>query len=207
MTKMTSSTDLPFSRAQFPLLKSSADAATGSLAYAHGHTAGYTSGLRKAAVDVEHRRIQMEAEHAAVLSDCEARTGRALASLAAAAAALDAAAVPVLAEAQDALAAAALDLAEAILGRELADTDTSARAALARALAETPSAGVRTVRMHPADLTVLAGTITETPGVILTADGSLDRGDAFAEFEAGHLDARIGSALARARAALLEGQA
>jgi flagellar assembly protein FliH len=207
MTKMTSSTDLPFSRAQFPLLKASTDAAAGSLAYAHGHTAGYTSGLRKAAVEAEMRRVQMEAEHAAVLSECEARTGRVLAALASAAAALQAAVVPVLDDAQDALAASALDLAEAILGRELSDTDSSARAALARALADTPSAGVSKVRMHPADLSLLGDTVKETPGVVFTADDSLDRGDAFAEFEAGHLDARIGTALARARAALLEDQA
>ena len=203
---MTSSTDIPFSRAHFPLLKASPDAATGSLAYAHGHTAGYTSGLRKAALEAEERRGQMEAEHAAVLSDCEARTRRALATLAAAAAALDAAAVPVLAEAQDSLAAAALDLAETILGRELSDTDTSARAALARALAHAPSAGVPTIRMHSADLRVLDDAISETHGVIFTADDSLERGDALAQFEAGHLDARIGTALARARAALLEDQ-
>lgn len=204
---MTSSTDLPFSRAHFPLLKTAGGAATGTLAYAHGHTAGYTSGLRKAALEADKRRAQMEAEHAALLRDCEARTGRVVAALAAATAALEAAAVPVLAEAEDALAAAALDLAEAILGRELADTEASARAALARALAGTPSAGVPTVRMHPADLLVLDDTIRNTPGVVFTGDGSLDQGDAFAEFDAGHLDARIGTALARARAALLEDRA
>lgn len=201
---MTSSTDIPFSRAEFPSLKPSRDAAGGSLAYAHGHTAGYTSGLREAALDAENRRILMEAEHAAVLADCEARTGHVLATLVAAVAALEAATVPVITEVQDSLAASSLDLAEAILARELADTEKSARAALARALAVPPEVGTRTIHMHPADLCVLDDAIRDSAGVLFVADDSLTPGDAFTEFKAGYLDARIRTALDRARAALLE---
>lgn len=199
---MTSSTDIPFSRAVFPTLKTSRDATADSLAYAHGHTAGYTAGLRKATVDAEERRSRMEAEHAAVLSHSQARTGHVLATLAAAAAALEAAAVPVITEVQDALAASALDLAEAILGRELSDADTAARAALARATAVRLPAGTRTVRMHPADLSVLDKATREAAGVVFVADETLERGDAFTEFEGGYLDARIRTAMERARQAL-----
>jgi flagellar assembly protein FliH len=202
MTKMTSSTDIPFSRAVFPALRNSRDATEDSLAYAHGHTAGYTAGLRKALAAADERRSIMEAEHAAVLSHAEARTGRVLATLAAAAAALEAAVLPVIAEAQDILAAAALDLAEAILGRELSDADTAARAALARATAVPPSAGTRTVRMHPADLSVLDDPTRAAAVAVFVGDETLQRGDAFTEFETGYLDARIGAAMERARQAL-----
>lgn len=199
---MTSSTDIPFARAVFPALKTARDATADSLAYAHGHTAGYTAGLRGAAAEAEERRSRMEAEHAAVLSHAEARTGQALATLAAAAAALEASVVPVITDAQDALAASALDLAEAILGRELSDADTAARAALARATGVGPSAGTRTVRMHPADLSVLDKVTREAAAVLFVADETLERGDAITEFGAGYLDARISTALGRARKAL-----
>lgn len=199
---MTSSTDIPFSRAVFPALRNSRDATGDSLAYAHGHTAGYTAGLRKALADAEERRSIMEAEHAALLSHSEARTGRVLATLAAAAAALEAAVVPVITEAQDTLAASALDLAEAILGLELSDADTAARAALARAGAVPLPTGTRTVRMHPADLSVLDDHTQAAAGVVFVGDETLERGDAFAEFETGYLDASIGAAMERARRAL-----
>jgi flagellar assembly protein FliH len=144
----------------------------------------------------------MEAEHAALLSHSEARTGRVLAALAAAAAALDAAVVPVITEAQDTLAASALDLAEAILGLELSDADTAARAALARASALPIPTGTRTVRMHPADLSVLDDPTRAAAGAVFVGDETLQRGDAFTEFETGYLDARIGAAMERARQAL-----
>lgn len=200
---MTSSTDIPFSRAVFPALANPRNTAGESLAYAHGHTAGYTAGLRKAVAEAEERRSAMEAEHAALLSRSEARTGRALAVLAAAAAALEAAAVPVLAQAQDTLAASALELAESVLGLELCNADTSARAALARATTAPLPAGTRTVRMNPADLSVLDGPTRAAAGVVFVGDETLERGDAIVEFESGYLDARIRTALERARQALI----
>jgi flagellar assembly protein FliH len=199
---MTSSTDIQFSRLVFPALKPPHDGAADSIAYARGHAAGYTAGLRKAAAEAEERRSRMEAEHASALGDAEARTRHALAILAAAAAALEAAVVPVITEAQDVLAVSALDLAEAVLGRELSDAENGARAALARATAGAPPAGTLTVRMHPADLSVLDKTTMEAVAVLFAADETLERGDAVTEFEAGYLDARIGSALERARHAL-----
>lgn len=199
---MTSSTDRPISVAVFPPLKSSQDTARDSAAYTYGHTAGYTAGIRKAAREAELRRAGMEAEHAAALSHANLRTERALAVLSQASAALEAATVPVLADAQGTLADAALELAEAILGRELSDEPNSARAALARATAAPLSVGERTVRMHPADLSVLDDATRAEAGVVFRADESLSRGDAVTEFESGYLDARIATALDRARRAL-----
>jgi flagellar assembly protein FliH len=200
---MTSSTDIPFSRAVFPPLKTAGDATEDRLAYAHGHTAGYTAGLRKAAAEAEERRRGMEAEHAAALREAEIRAGQVIAALAAAASSLDAAVVPVLAEAQDTLAGAALDLAEAILGHELSDADTAARAALLRATAAPLPAGVRTVRMHPADLSLLDQATRDAAAVRFAPDETLERGDAVTEFETGYLDARIRTAMERARQALI----
>jgi flagellar assembly protein FliH len=144
----------------------------------------------------------MEAEHSAALLHAQARTDRALALLGGAVEAVNAAVLPVVTDAQDALVEAAMDLAETIIGVELGDGDLSSRAALARALAATLPAGTVTVRMHPTDLSVI-DTGTLPAGVRLTADPSLARGDAVAEYEHGHLNATIGSALARARTALL----
>ena len=111
--------------------------------------------------------------------------------------------VPVIAEVQDSLAAAALELAEALLGRELANGETSSRAALDRALSGVDVRLVQQVRMHPADLAVLGDDVLNQAGVVFSADPSLKRGDAVTEFPDGFLDATLASALSRARAALL----
>lgn len=200
---MTSSTDMPFSRAVFPALSRVRDAASDAIAYSHGHTAGYTAGIRMAATEADKRRGEMESEHAAALDHAVVRTDQALATLGAAARALELSYLPVLTSAQDALAYAALDLAEAILGHELSDSENSARAALTRALAVPASSGTRTVRLNPSDLAVLIEDSLTAAGVIFVADETVARGDAFTEFETGYLDARIATALERAREALV----
>lgn len=63
---------------------------------------------------------------------------------------------------------------------------------------------VAAVRLHPADVAVLKAVgMSEAAGVDLVPDASLARGDAMAQYPDGWLDARIGTALARARAVLL----
>lgn len=196
------STDTAYTELTYPSLRSPGQVKADTVAFAHGHTAGYTAGLRKATAEADARRLEMEAEHSAALLHAEARTDRALELLGGAVEAVNAAVLPVVTDAQDALVAAAMDLAETIIGVELGDGELSSRAALARALAVTPPAGSVTVRMHPTDLSVIgAGTLPA--GVLLTADPTLARGDAVADYEHGHLNATIGSALARARTALL----
>lgn len=56
------------------------------------------------------------------------------------------------------------------------------------------------VRLHPDDVHLLAQAGVEDP--VLLADATLGRGDAVADLEHGFLDARIGTAVARARAGL-----
>ncbi|MEN1977050.1 FliH/SctL family protein, partial [Cellulomonas sp. P4] len=116
--------------------------------------------------------------------------------------------------------AAALELAAVVLGQEVADAPTAARAALRRLREQDPRREVHTVRLHPRDLAtvraalaapaatgdvpagdVLAG-LPDLTGVELVADPALEPGDAVGELPDGYLDARIGAALDRARAAL-----
>ncbi|WP_146067680.1 hypothetical protein [Cryobacterium sp. M25] len=207
-----------FSAVTFPSLQGERDAG-GDASRARGHAAGYTAGLRAAAAEVDARIARLDAEQAAAGAIGQARIDRAVALLGAAAAALHERTVPVIQEAEDTLVATALELAEAILGYSLGDADASARAALGRALATgaTGATGVtgatvttgalgtvrpHSVRMNPADLALIDLITRADAGVDFTADADLARGDAIAEFPDGFLDARIGTALTRAKAAL-----
>lgn len=168
-----------------------------------GHAAGYAAGLRAAGAELTGQKAALDAEHRAALLHDGARTDRAIAVLTAAVFALDSRLLPVVTDAQDAIAAAALDLAETIIGTELADGERSAGAALARALAVVDPATITTIRLNPLDLGVLDETVRAVSGVSFTADASLARGDAIADLSLGFLDARIATAVARARAAIL----
>lgn len=190
----------------FPALPSAAGAAEAAAAFTQGHTAGYTAGLRKATAEAAERRAEMEAEHAAVLRQCEARSNRALAALQAGVKALEDVALPLVGQAQDVLAHASLDLAEAVIGHELSQGDLSARAAIARALEEPIQPGLHTIRLNPNDLSMLNRVDLEKLGLQVLPDPTLAVGDATAEFENGFLDARISTALDRAKAELAGAQ-
>ncbi|MET1042644.1 MAG: FliH/SctL family protein [Microbacteriaceae bacterium] len=197
------STDLAFSPVAYPVLRGANEQKLQAQAHAAGHTAGYTEGLRAAAADTAAVRARVEQESAASIRRAEEQTARALAALAMAARALDDRTVPVIIDAQNTLAAAAIDLAEAILGYELAQGENTARAALDRALCSVDPDTVRSVRMNPDDLADLDAATRAAAAVTLVADPTLSRGDAITEFPDGYLDARIGTALDRARDALL----
>ncbi|WP_256041579.1 FliH/SctL family protein [Cryobacterium sp. SO1] len=189
---------------------------------ARGHAAGYTEGLRAAAAAVDARVAGLEAEHAELMRATDEQHDRTLAGLNAAVRALEERTVPVLHDVEDTLLDAAIDLAEAIIGHTLADETAAVRAALGRTIADgpagAPAAGrtishttgrtvTHTVRLNPHDLAALDVAAVAEAGVTLVADASLSRGDAVSEFPDGYLDARIGSALQRARAALAGGTA
>ncbi|WP_154792083.1 FliH/SctL family protein [Occultella kanbiaonis] len=190
-----------FAPAVFPATGASPDPRGQEQAQRRGHAAGYAAGLRAARATLAERLTELETEHERHDAERSAATAGAVAALSAAAARLDARETTTLLDAQDQLAAAAVDLAEAVLGIELADGDTSARAALTRALAGVRHEVVRTVRMHPDDIATLAG--AQAP-VDLVADAALTRGDAMVDLDAGFLDAGIRTALGRARAALTQ---
>lgn len=173
--------------------------------YTQGHAAGYAAGIRAAAAEQLGLREQLQAEHRAMLDAGRLAVGHAVRALEAAAAESRQRRGAVLEEAQDVLAAGAMELAEAILGYELNDGANTARAALARALATASDVQtVTTVRLHPEDLAALTAVdVGSVAGVELKADPALDRGDAIAEYPQGWLDARLGTAVDRAKAALL----
>ncbi|MFD5276362.1 FliH/SctL family protein [Pseudarthrobacter sp. NPDC058362] len=179
--------------------------------YVHGHAAGYTAGLR--AAEAERLRLleELEADLAA-RRDEQQREARYLARLLQSAAeVLSARTVPTVAAAEETLVVAAVELAEAILGYELADRSKAARAALDRALSGSKGLEVVTIRMNPQDLDVLERAMADgvspagepgRPAVGLTPDPALSCGDAVAELPHGFLDAKISTALARAKSAL-----
>ncbi|TRW45625.1 FliH/SctL family protein [Georgenia yuyongxinii] len=191
-----------------PTSRAAASTASAS-GYAAGYAAGFNAGSKAAAVaaaEAERRREADEIAHAARRA-ADAET--ALTVLAQTAAAARARTAPVIGDALETVVRAAVELAEALLGAELADDDTSARTALTRALTEAGEDDVVRVRLNPEDhahlrtmLEAQPGTLDIPAGIELVPDPSLARGDAVSELTEGFLDARLGSALARARAAL-----
>jgi len=189
-----------------PDSRTAADTAATARAQAQGHALGYADGMRRAGAETEAFRARLEAEHATVQDALKARVGAEIAALAAARAAVSERTAPVLADAERTLFECALSLAEAVLGRELSDGGASARAALARALSGPLESQPLRVRMNPLDAQAVGAQLLKAgaPGVVdVVADQSLSRGDAVADFPDGFLDARVSSALERARTSLL----
>lgn len=201
------STEARFSPMNYPSLRGSNQDRLEAQGHTRGHSAGYAAGMQAAAAEAERQRARIEAEHDAVVRHGQAKVDRTVAVLNDAVRALNLRTAPVLVEAHDTLAAAAIELAETIICFELADGDASAQSALTRALADVDEKTVQTVRMNPADVAALDVEVRERSGVKFTPDASLGRGDAVTEFPDGYLDARIRTALARAKTALLGGAA
>lgn len=174
-------------------------------AQVRGHAAGYAMGLRAATAAADERLQLLEAAHVERAARREAKLDQAIDAMTAAMNAVARTVMPVVAEADNALLSAAIELAEAVIARELADTDDGAAAALRRVLAglgsEIEQPGL-TVRMHPSDAAALADTAALPATLTILADSRLSPGDAIAELEDGLIDARIGAALQRAKLAL-----
>lgn len=170
-------------------------------ARAEGFAAGFAAGAREAARVAEVEAGLARARREQDERDRAAQHAAAMQVLAAAARAAKDRTAPVVARVEQELHAAALQLAAAVLGVELSDAATSARAALARAVGGDRDDQPVVVRLHPRDLAAIG--VGEAPeGVRLVADPSLAPGDAVAEHAEGYLDARLADALARAAAAL-----
>jgi flagellar assembly protein FliH len=126
-----------------------------------------------------------------------------------------------LTDLEDTLARTAVDLASAIIGRELQISASPGADALARALALVPAGSMAVARLHPADAAVLAeadaGAATGafaggylaargsgTPAsVTIIADPAVEPGGCILEVGESRIDAQLGPALDRVRAALL----
>ncbi|QEA28730.1 hypothetical protein FGL91_09255 [Microbacterium sp. CBA3102] len=168
--------------------------------YADGHAEGYRSGLAEAA---SAQRVA-DAERAAREQESARRVEDAVSALHAAARSFGERERELTSAAQDHVLRCAIELAELILLGELSDAGASAAAAARRALEVGEPDEIREVRLHPDDLRTLEGTEGTIAGLLLIADDTLDRGDAVAILDHGRIDARVGSALERARRALAE---
>jgi len=198
------SSDAGFSTLSYPALRNAASDSRDDQARVSGHAAGFAAGLREAEAQVAARIAALEAETAASISHGRARVDLAVALLNSAADALDTRTVPLLESAHATLAESAMLVAEAVVGSELSDAGVAARSALHRALDSVDVGVVHEVRMNPADLATLGPDVLAAAGVTFTPDATLARGDAMTQFPDGYLDARIGSALARVKAAIEE---
>lgn len=178
-------------------------------ARAAGYAAGWAAGARAAAEAAARRQAEAVERAERDYAERDRRLTEALGVLERVSTAAADRALPTLGESTRALHEAALELAAAVLGRELEAGEQSARAALDRALSLPPDAGPVTVRLHPQDLAQVRAMLAEgqlavPAGTELVPDPGLVPGDAISELPHGYLDARIGSALERARRALLE---
>ena len=214
-------TDTVVHRVAFPVLADPAGRERASSADVRGHAAGYTAGLRAAQAETDALRARLEAEHAARITALQADTARRIAVLDAATNAMLSTVAPVLADAEASVASAAVDLAEAIVGNVVrasrpahdatvadgpdgqgsreARIASGAEATVRRALASVDRTVPVAVRLSPADAARVAGLDLPVPVV---ADGTLRDGDAVVDLPDGMLDARIATALDRARTAL-----
>ena len=157
--------------------------------YETGYEAGYAEGLSAG-------RAAAAAEGAAALARLATLGG----ALAEAAEELRRRQGLELAGLEDRLAQTAFDLAAAVVGRELAVSAAPGADALARALALVPAGSVAVARLHPGDVDSL-GDVPAAVSVI--ADPAVEPGGCILEVGDSRIDAQLGSALDRVRAALL----
>lgn len=171
-------------------------------ARSRGFAAGFAEGRRAAALEQERWLAEAEDTRASEAAEAADRLAVLASALRTAAVELREATVPVLAEAEAELTAAAFELVTTVVGVALADPLAAARAAVARVLAAGTPGAVPVVRLHPDDIAALRAVGFTGDGMQLVADPALHRGDAVGELPNGWLDARIHSALQRAKEAL-----
>jgi flagellar assembly protein FliH len=194
------SVDVAFSELRYPTIATAGLEEETERARIRGHAAGYAEGLRVAEAGAAADAARARVEREALREDAVTALTAAVDALGTATRRFAASSAPVLAAADDALLAAAIELAESIIGIELANGETSARAAIARALSSAAEETITTVRLSPVDLAVIGAHGITVPEVRLVADPTLSPGDAVVELEDGRLEARVASSLARARA-------
>lgn len=168
--------------------------------YADGHAEGFRAGRAEAESE---QRAADEARAASQAAEAQ-RIETAVAALHAAARSLGDRERELTAAGEDRVLRCAIELAELILVAELSEPGAAAAAAVRRAMTGAGTEAIREVRLNPDDLSTLQTSATEPAGIALVADDTLHRGDAVATLAHGHIDARIGSALERARRALTE---
>lgn len=168
--------------------------------YADGHAEGFRAGMAEAAAATEAAESQRRDADARARGDlADAR-----AAVNAAAEALAARMQELTGVAEQQISARAVELAEVILAEVLKDRDLAAASALRRALTERHGEVPVEVRLSPADVRTLEllGALPERTSVV--ADDTLAPGDGVAVMADGIVDARVATALERARRVLAE---
>jgi flagellar assembly protein FliH len=172
---------------------------------AEGFTQGYAEGTARASAESEAELATLRQRYAAEHDEQMGRLTRALAAVDAAARSLEAQTAPAAAEVERLALGFAVDIAAELLGRELALTKSPVLDAVRRALALAPVDGDLLVRLNPADAEVVAaGVRAAAPGrtVEIVADAGIEPGGCVVDAGACHVDAQLGPALERVRAAL-----
>jgi len=171
-----------------------------------GHAAGYAAGRKAATETLATDRAQLRAEADRALGVQIDGLRSALEAVNRAAGELNAQTAMSLEGTEEAVLSAAIEIAGMILGRAISeDREGAAVAALRRALDAADPMPIRTVRMHPDDLELVAMVATDEPGLQLVADRTLARGDAMVDLPDGVVDATIASAVERVRRVLRGG--
>ena len=193
-----------FSPVLFPRLDGREDGAEHARARMRGYAEGHAEGFRAGTAEAEEARRIAEDDRAVRDAVAARERASAAAALHAAARSLRDREHELTAAAQDEVLRCAIELAELIIAGELTDAGSAAAIAARRAFADADPADVRELRLHPDDLRTLRESGDESAAFALIPDDTLDRGDAIATLDHGHIDARIRVALERARAALAE---
>ena len=172
---------------------------------AEGFTQGYAEGTARAAaesaLELAAVRERQDAEH----QERMARLARAVAAVDAAVRDLEARTAPSAAELERLALGFAVDIATALIGHELTLSESPALDAVRRALALAPVDTDLLVRLHPADVAAAAeGVRAAAPGrtIEIVADPAVEPGGCVVDAGACHVDAQLGPALERVRAAL-----
>lgn len=169
--------------------------------YAEGFAEGRRIALEQARTDQEEQALRMQQMQAAFVE----RAQSALDAVRAAGSTLDQHVADVAGVDADRIEHLAVELASAIVGVELSDSARSAGHALRRALDEMPIGRWTRVSFSPRDADTLRADAeaTATIGEIeLVSSAAVDDGGSIVEIDDGAVDARIGAAFARVRAAL-----
>ena len=179
-------------------------------ARAQGYAEGWAAGQAAALADAEQRAAALAAAQEATEAARSLAFHRAVEAVVRGAGELERRALPQAEEVRDVVVDAALALAAAVLGREVALDPEPGRAALMRALDLAPDGTRVVVRLNPSDhaalLVAADGSSEVVVGgrtVTLVSDPSIAIGGAVADCDATRVDARLETALQRAREVLL----
>ncbi|MDO5711283.1 MAG: FliH/SctL family protein [Micrococcales bacterium] len=112
---------------------------------------------------------------------------------------------PRVEEMRDLIAEMAVDIAEVLVGHHLQVEDCAAKDAVVRALSRVPREASVTLRLHPADVALIAeyvDEVTDWQVARVVPDPAIERGDAAAHAQNLEVEASISGGLARMREVL-----